>query len=138
LSEGVVRHIIEGLVGTGAAIEFEGFTRWTDQLPNIEKMLAGEEPVFIPDRADQKFGLVSAMVHHILEEPDLLGIINGIFDILLAFSNDWCQMAYHDLELTLTGRHRLDDLALIKTHLRHEEILDKLLGQNVPEEVVAE
>jgi len=139
LSDVAIRHIIEGLIGTGAAIEFEGFTRWTDQLPNIEKMLAGEDPVIIPDRADQKFGLVSAMVHHVLDEPDISGIINGLIDVLLAFSNDWCQMAYHDLELTLTGRRRLNDLNLIKTHLRHEELLDKLLGsQELPEVVVAE
>ena len=55
-------------------------------------------------------------------------IVNGVIDIMLAFSNDWCQMAYHDIELTLTGRGRLDDLVILTTHSRHEELETKILG----------
>jgi len=127
LDEAVLNTIIEGLIGSGVAIEFQGFLRWTERLPDIAKMLRGEEPVDIPERSDQRFGLISAMVHHVLELKDITEVINGVFDLLLALSTDWSQVAYHDLELTLAARDRLDDLMLIKTHLRHPELEEKLL-----------
>ena len=129
LSNRALSHIIEGLIGVGASIEFLGFMKWAEKLPDVGKTLRGEAEVFIPDRSDQKFALISAMVHHVLEEPDIGTIVNGVIDIMLAFTNDWCQMAYHDIELTLTGRGRLDDLIILTTHARHEELEAKILGE---------
>ena len=127
LSDNALANIIEGLIGKGTALEFQGYMRWTEQLPDIARILRGEDPVEIPVRSDQCFGLISAMVHHVLETEDIKEIINGIFDVLLKLSNDWAQVAYHDLELTLAARGRFDDLVLIKTHDSHEEIENKLL-----------
>ena len=135
LSNRALSHIIEGLIGVGAAIEFQGFVKWADKLPDIAAILNGEAEVAIPERTDQKFALVSAMVHHILERPDIGQILNGVIDILVGFSNDWCQMAYHDIEQTLTGRGRLDGLSLLINHPRHVELEDKILG--APPEKVA-
>ena len=128
LSDRALSHIIEGLVGLGAAIEFQGFRNWADKLPDIEGILRGDEEVVIPERSDQRYALISALVTHILEEPDIGVIINGIFDVLLAFTNDWCQVAYHDIQLTLTSRGRLADLTLLSTHPLHEELEERLLG----------
>jgi hypothetical protein len=132
LSDKALAHIIEGLIGVGAAIEFLGFTKWADKLPDIDAILRGEADVVIPDRSDQKFALISAMVHHILEISDISVILNGVIDVLIGFTNDWCQMAYHDIEQTLTGRGRLDDLTLLTTHPRHIELENKILGA-IPE-----
>ena len=128
LSNRALSHIIEGLIGVGAAIEFQGFVKWADKLPDIAAILKGDAKIVIPERTDQKFALVSAMVHHILEKSDIGQILNGVIDILVGFTNDWCQMAYHDIEQTLTGRGRLDDLNLLITHPRHIELEDKILG----------
>tara|TARA_Y100001968_G_C19421954_1_gene752267 strand:+ start:265 stop:1401 length:1137 start_codon:yes stop_codon:yes gene_type:complete len=128
LSNRALSHIIEGLIGIGTSIEFLGFLKWAEKLPDVGKVLRGEAEVYIPERSDQKFALISAMVHHVLEESDISRIVNGVIDIMLAFSNDWCQMAYHDIELTLTGRDRLDDLIILTTHPRHEELEIKILG----------
>jgi hypothetical protein len=132
LSERALSHIIEGLIGVGASIEFQGFRNWADKLPDIEGILRGDEKITIPERSDQRYALISALVTHILEEPDIGVIINGIFDVLLAFTNDWCQVAYHDIQLTLTARGRLKDLTLLTTHPRHEELEEKILGE-IPE-----
>ena len=132
LSNRALSHIIEGLVGVGAAIEFQGFLNWSEKLPDIEGILRGDEKVSIPDRSDQRYALISALVTHILEEPDIGVIINGIFDVLLAFTNDWCQVAYHDIQLTLTSRGRLSDLELLSEHPQHEVLEEKILGA-IPE-----
>ena len=132
LSNRALSHIIEGLVGVGAAIEFQGFLNWSEKLPDIEGILRGDEELFIPERSDQKYALISALVTHILEEPDIGVIINGIFDVLLEFTNEWCQVAYHDIQLTLTSRGRLSDLQLLSDHARHEELEEKILGA-IPE-----
>jgi len=132
LSDRALSHIIEGLVGVGAAIEFQGFMNWAEKLPDIEGILRGDEKLVIPERSDQRYALISALVTHVLEEPDIGVIINGVFDVLLAFTNDWCQVAYHDIQLTLTSRGRIDDLELLSNHPRHEELEEKILGA-IPE-----
>ena len=56
--------VIEGLVGTGPAIEFNGFRNWTESMPDVEKMLSGEIAPKFPKRSDLQYAMVSAIAHH--------------------------------------------------------------------------
>ena len=123
----VLANIIEGLVGVGAAIEFQAFMNWSERLPDVAKMLRSEEEIVIPERSDQCYAFISALVHHVREQEDISEIINGLFDILLVLSNDWSQVAYHDLQLTLAANSRLDDLAEIMAHESHKKLEEKLV-----------
>ena len=127
LSKRILANIIEGLVGPGAAIEFQAFMSWSEQLPDVGKMLKGLDKIVIPERSDQCYAFISALVHHTREQEDIGEIINGLFDILLELSNDWAQVAYHDLQLTLAANSRMNDLAEIMSHESHKKLEAKLV-----------
>ena len=99
LSQDVLHIIIEGLVGEGAAVEFMGFLNWAEKAPDVEKMLQRIAPVKIPKRSDQKFAMVSAIVYQIRHSEKPEELLDGLFDIMVEFPNDWLQLIVHDLSL---------------------------------------
>jgi DNA polymerase III delta prime subunit len=97
LDKDLLHLLIEGLVGEGVAVEFMGFIEWTEKGPDVARMLVKEIKVKIPGRADQRFAMVSAIVHHIKQHdsPELL--VDGFLDIATALPNDWLQLIIHDI-----------------------------------------
>jgi hypothetical protein len=56
------RELLDGTIGSGAAAEFVGFLKLQEQIPSIEKILAGE--IIVPKDIGLKYALVSALVGH--------------------------------------------------------------------------
>jgi len=56
------RELLDGTIGSGAAAEFVGFLKLQEQIPNIEKIFAGEN--IVPKDIGLKYTLVSALVSH--------------------------------------------------------------------------
>ena len=56
------RELLDGTIGSGAAAEFVGFLKLQEQIPNIEKIFAGEN--IVPKDIGLKYALVSALVSH--------------------------------------------------------------------------
>lgn len=54
---------VHGLVGEGAGTEFLAFREWARQLPDIPAILAGQAPVDIPERADQRYAFCAGLAH---------------------------------------------------------------------------
>lgn len=90
--------LIHGLVGQGAAVEFRAFRQWAAKLPDVQKMLEGRIPVVIPQRADQRYALCGALVHHLWAgaEEGLRRRLDGFFRITQALSSDFAAMAMID------------------------------------------
>jgi hypothetical protein len=106
---------LQGLVGPGAAAEFNAFRFWSHQLPDVLKMMRGEEPIKIPDRADQKYAMASAMVYHLnhrvgaaVDDQKLLG---GFLRIGTRFTSDFAIAAMWDA-LYAGGRDEFSDRTL--------------------------
>ena len=97
LDKDILHTIVEGLIGEGTAVEFMAFIQWSEQIPDIDKMLNGESKIKVPKRPDQKYAMLSALVHNIRQHENPADILNGIFDIILKFPNDWIQLIHHDL-----------------------------------------
>lgn len=105
--------MIQGLVGRGAAAEFLAFRRWSVQLPDVPALLSGAAAFTVPERADQRFALCTALVHHLLrasgsEWPAWLA---QFLKIGLQFGSDFAVMAMVDLLQQLEARDDTDRLA---------------------------
>jgi len=56
----ILPELIQGTVGKGAAAEWTSFQKLKDKLPDLDKILAGED--IVPKEMDLKYALVSALV----------------------------------------------------------------------------
>ena len=134
LSRGSQRTIVEGLVGTGAAIEFLGFVEWAEKIPDVEGMLRGDVSIQFPDRTDQQYAMVSAAVYIMLRSEDAHDLINGFLKLLLGIPNTWCQFAHHDLTTTLGTLEQFGLLQSIRDNELHEKVEDKLFHDTEKED----
>jgi len=73
----ILPELIQGTVGKGAAAEWTSFQKLKDKLPDLDKILAGED--IVPKEMDLKYALVSALV--IKAEP------KKHFERLMQYSN---------------------------------------------------
>ena len=55
---------------------------------------AGEIKVKIPKRPDQRYAMLSAIVHTMRQHENPEELLNGFFDIILQFPNDWAQLVH--------------------------------------------
>ena len=91
---------IEGLVGSGAGIEFNAYREWSDKISNVfEMMTKPDSEITIPERADQKYAICSAMIYHLWrgkDEQQQKALLDGFFRISLKLSSDFAAMAMID------------------------------------------
>lgn len=90
--------MIQGLVGQGIGLEFIAFRRWAEKLPDIDEVLAGKTECPIPERADQKFALCSALGHYLWRADDdlLPNRCSHFLQIGTRLSSDFAIMAMLD------------------------------------------
>jgi len=102
LGPACLRLQITGLVGRGAATELLAFRQWARELPDVGRMLRGKATIRIPQRADQRYALCAAMVHHLWRGPDTERetLLAGFFRISEQLPSDFAAMAMID---ALTG-----------------------------------
>ena len=103
------------------------FLEWSGKIPDVSKMLAGEIKATIPKRPDQRYATLSAIVHNMrqVEEPE--NLLNGFFDVMLKFPNDWVQLLYHDITLVMDSDGKDEFLVALFDHPRHEELENRIV-----------
>ena len=127
LSDDIIQIIVEGLIGEPTAIEFMAFLQWSENIPDIRKMLEGDIKPKIPGRADRRYAMLSALIHTMRQHEDPISILNGFIDILLSFPNDWIQLIYHDITLVMDSENKDDFLMALFDHPKHEIIESKII-----------
>jgi hypothetical protein len=127
LDDDLLHILVEGLVGEGVAVEFMAFLQWSGKIPDIGKMLSGEIKPTIPKRPDQRYAMLSAIVHNIRQHDDPVTLINGFFDVMLKFSNDWVQLLYHDITLVMDSLGNDEFTEALMEHPRHEELENRIV-----------
>ena len=70
----IVFPLISGLVGSGIATEFKGWSRVYNDLPNIEDIFNGKD-VLIPSNTDTIYALTASMVNYAKKNKDNLEMI---------------------------------------------------------------
>ena len=126
LPEDLIHIIVEGLIGEGTAIEFMGFLQWSENVPDVEKMLAGQIKPKIPKRSDRRYAMMSAIVHNVRQHDDPISILDGLLELLLAFPNDWMQLIHHDITLVMGSQDDIDFLDAMFAHPKHEILETKI------------
>ena len=127
LDDDLLHILVEGLVGEGVAVEFMAFLQWSGKIPDIGKMLSGEIKPTIPKRPDQRYAMLSAIVHNIRQHDEPVTLINGFFEIMLKFSNDWVQLLYHDITLVMDSLGNDEFTEALMEHPRHEELENRIV-----------
>lgn len=120
---------IDGLVGSGIGVEFNAFKEWSGQLTDVrELMLDPGRTITIPDRADQKYAICTAMVYHLWrgknknQQEELL---DGFFRISLELSSDFAAMAMIDAMHGIDPSNMDEYSRQLITHRRYSDWQDR-------------
>jgi hypothetical protein len=96
------RELLDGTIGSGAAAEFVGFLKLQEQIPNIEKIFAGEN--IVPKDIGLKYALVSALVSHCEIPTQYDRLLQYSFDLPKEFAVLLAQLLVsRDVTLTTTA-----------------------------------
>lgn len=90
--------MLGGLIGVGAGRELAAFLDWAAKLPDAADVLLNPASFKMPERADQRYALCSALVYHLwhglADELDLR--VDGFVKVGLKMSSDFAAMAMID------------------------------------------
>lgn len=96
----LLRKLVYGCVGNGAGVEFMEFYKINAEFANIlEIMTDPNSKIKIPDRADQKYAMCSAMVYLLWRDKDGIDSmgtadrINGFYRICCELTSDFASMS---------------------------------------------
>lgn len=96
-SDSLLRKMVYGTVGNGAGCEFMEFYKTSSEFDNIlDIMVDPKSKIVIPDRADRKYAMCSAMVYLLWRgksKEDEAARINGFYRIGCELSSDFASMA---------------------------------------------
>lgn len=119
---------IEGLIGNGAAVEFQAFREWSGSAEDVLKaMLNPNSSYNIPKRSDQKYAVCSAMVYHLWRAKDMADQekrLDGFYRLSLQLTSDFATMSM--LDAMRGNSNSSDDFAkMLRQHRLHEEWVKK-------------
>ena len=80
----------------------------------------------VPKRPDQRYAMLSAIVHHIRQRKKLKKSLTD-FDIVLKFPNDWAQLIHHDVMLVMLSENNEQFIEEMMTHPRHEDLEKRII-----------
>jgi hypothetical protein len=98
--EELVRHMVYGLVGNKAGVEFMEFKKLSETFADVLEMMKNPDAeVKVPQRADMKYALCSAAAYHVWrgkDEKDAQLRLDGFYRICMALSSDFASMLMMD------------------------------------------
>jgi len=98
--EELVRKMVYGLVGNHAGVEFMEFRKLSAQFDNVLDLMTNPNlPVKVPQRADLKYALCSAVAYHVwrgTSDVDSSRRLDGFYRIATALPSDFASMLMMD------------------------------------------
>ena len=92
----VLRKVVYGLIGNGVGLEFMEFFKMSTEFDTILEIMLNEKKEFnLPDKADRRYAIASAVVYHLWNgntEDDTEARVNGFYKILMKMPNDFAAM----------------------------------------------
>lgn len=116
------RHLVRGLIGQGAALEYLAFRGWRESVPDVERMLAGHTPVEVPDAADQRYALCCAVSWHLWKAKNRKTALHVLAVLLAKLPADFAAMLAVD---TMNAGTAED----VRELVNHPEFRDWARGQ---------
>lgn len=118
----IIKKIVYGLVGPGAGAEFMEFYKNREVYENIlDMMIDPKKQVVVPDKADQQYAMVAAMVYHLWkgkDDEDEQKRIAGFFRISQKLPSNFATMALVDA-MSFDGAHKKINKDYTKILLAH-------------------
>lgn len=98
--EEIVRKMVYGLVGNRAGVEFMEFRKMSASFDDaLEMMCSPEKEIAVPQRADMKYALCSAVAYHVwrgTSDADATRRLDGFYRIAKALPSDFASMLMMD------------------------------------------
>ena len=108
--EELVRHMVYGLVGNRAGVEFMEFRKMSATMDDVLAMMRDPSAeVKIPQKADMKYALCSAAAYHVWrgeDAQDAARRLDGFYRLCIALSSDFASMLMMD---AMTGTGLISD-----------------------------
>ncbi|MBR0056448.1 MAG: hypothetical protein IJP66_03890 [Kiritimatiellae bacterium] len=108
--EELVRHMVYGLVGNRAGVEFMEFRKMSATMDDVLAMMRDPSAeIKIPQKADMKYALCSAAAYHVWrgeDAQDAARRLDGFYRLCIALSSDFASMLMMD---AMTGTGLISD-----------------------------
>ena len=90
--------LVCGLVGIGSGRAFMAFRDWASKLPDVRQLLLDPDSFELPERADQRFALCSAMVFYLAraDRETFEQSLDGFMNIGLELPSDFAALVMTD------------------------------------------
>ena len=136
-SEGLIRKMVYGLVGNRAGVEFMEMLKMSHAFEDVQKMMTdANTPVKIPERADARYALVSAMGYFLWrgkDEREESLLIDGFYRICDNLPSDFASMAMMDAICGKEGTdpEKMDRMFMHKSYKAWSEKHGKELKKHI-------
>jgi len=92
----LLRKVVYGLIGNGVGLEFMEFFKMSSEFDSILEVMTNPKADFeLPDKADRRYAVASAVVYHLwngTDDKDTETRINGFYKVLVKMPNDFGAM----------------------------------------------
>ena len=103
------------------------FLQWSGKIPDVGEDVSWRNQGYNPKRPDQRYAMLSAIVHNMRQHENPEELLNGFFDIVLKFPNDWAQLIHHDITLVMDSEGKDDFLIALMEHPQHIDLENRII-----------
>ena len=115
--ESLIRKTVYGLVGNRAGVEFMEFRKLSASFGDVRMMMTNPKaPVVIPERADTRYAIVTAMTYFLWrgrDKSEEATLIDGFYRLCMKLPSDFATMAMMDAiigEAQNTDKQKMEKL----------------------------
>ena len=128
-SEELVRHMVYGLVGNHAGVEFMEFKKMSESFADaLDMMRNPNRKVEVPSRADMKYALCSAVAYYVWRGKDKADgeiLLDGFYRICMELSSDFACMLMMDAMAGTQSISKEEACERLFMHKSYQEWADK-------------
>lgn len=118
-NDDLLRKMVNGLIGNGAGVEFMEFYKMSSQFDNVLDIMMNEKkPIVIPDKADQRYAMCSAVIYHLWNgntKSDTEKRVSGFYRILMKMPNDFANLM---VKAAMCGNKKISSLDAMQILLK--------------------
>ena len=127
--EELLRAAVYGLIGNSVGLEFIEFHKLNKKFDDVLKMMTDPKaPIVIPERADEKYALTSAVSYLLWngkDKKDQAARVDGFYRIALALSADFATVLAKSAMLGNAKVKAIDAMKMIISHKSYKEFAKK-------------
>ncbi|MBO4345251.1 MAG: AAA family ATPase [Victivallales bacterium] len=119
--ESFIRKTVYGLVGNRAGVEFMEFRKLSASFGDVKSMMTDPSaPVVIPERADMRYAIVTAMTYFLWRgrsKSEEAALIDGFYRLCMKLPSDFATMAMMD---AIIGEEQENDKQKMEKLFQHK------------------